>query len=109
MPVASLAIPVVPARTMRSPIAGIGTGLLAHREIIEVTGSGHQLSVLRCRWAVRIAATRAYFAHFSGECLKPETGWRMTESAANHSLHSLFIRENTGNFVDLARFCTDPS
>jgi hypothetical protein len=58
MPVASLAIPVVPARTMRSPIAGIGTGLLAHREIIEVTGSGHQLSVLRCRWAVRIAATR---------------------------------------------------
>jgi hypothetical protein len=40
MPVASLAISVVPARTLRSPTAGIGTELLAHREKIEVTRSG---------------------------------------------------------------------
>jgi hypothetical protein len=40
VPVASLAISVVPARTLRSPTAGIGTELLAHREKIEVTRSG---------------------------------------------------------------------
>jgi hypothetical protein len=74
---------------MRSPIAGIGTGLLAHREIIEATGSGHQLSVLRCRWAVRIAATRAYFAHFRGECLKPETGWRSGRTMARTGLRMM--------------------
>jgi hypothetical protein len=38
--VASLAILAVPARTLRSPTAGIGTELLAHREKIEVTRSG---------------------------------------------------------------------
>ena len=37
VPFASLAISVVPARTLRSPTAGIGTELLAHREKIEVT------------------------------------------------------------------------
>jgi hypothetical protein len=40
VPVASLAILVVPARTLRSSTAGIGTELLAHREKIEVTRSG---------------------------------------------------------------------
>ena len=35
-----LAISFVPARTLRSPTAGIGTELLAHREKIEVTRSG---------------------------------------------------------------------
>jgi hypothetical protein len=40
VPVASLAILVVPARTLRSPTAGIGTELLAHREKIEVTRRG---------------------------------------------------------------------
>jgi hypothetical protein len=40
VPAASLAILVVPARTLRSPTAGIGTELLAHREKIEVTRSG---------------------------------------------------------------------
>ena len=40
MTVVSLAISVVPARTLRSPTAGIGTELLAHREKIEVTRSG---------------------------------------------------------------------
>src|SRR5258708_28268781 len=40
VPVASLAILVVPVRTLRSPTAGIGTELLAHREKIEVTRSG---------------------------------------------------------------------
>jgi hypothetical protein len=34
VPVASLAILVVPARTLRSPTAGIGTELLARREKI---------------------------------------------------------------------------
>jgi hypothetical protein len=40
VPVASLAILVVPARTSLSPTAGIGTELLAHKEKIEVTRSG---------------------------------------------------------------------
>ena len=40
VPVASLAISVVSARTLRSPIVGIGTELLAHREKIEVTRHG---------------------------------------------------------------------
>src|SRR5260370_36568368 len=40
VPVASLAILVVPARTLRLPTAGIGTELVAHREKIEVTRSG---------------------------------------------------------------------
>ena len=40
VPFASLAISVVPARTLRSPIVGIGTKLLAHREKIEVTQHG---------------------------------------------------------------------
>src|SRR3984893_2671072 len=38
--VASLAISVCPARTLRSPTAGIGNELLAHREKIEITRSG---------------------------------------------------------------------
>jgi hypothetical protein len=37
---APLAISVVPARTLRSPQAGIGTELLAHGEKIEATRSG---------------------------------------------------------------------
>ena len=37
VPFASLAISVISARTLRSPIVGIGTELLAHREKIEVT------------------------------------------------------------------------
>jgi hypothetical protein len=40
MPVESLAILGLPARTLRSPTAGIGTELLARREKIEVTRSG---------------------------------------------------------------------
>src|ERR1700682_2073879 len=40
MPAVSLAISVVPARTLRWPTAGIGTELLAHREKIEITRSG---------------------------------------------------------------------
>ena len=40
MTVVSLAISVVPARTLRSPTAGIGTEFLAHREKIEVTRAG---------------------------------------------------------------------
>jgi hypothetical protein len=46
-------------RTLRSSTAGIGTELLAPRERIEVTRRAHHLSVLRCRWAVRIGPTRA--------------------------------------------------
>jgi len=40
VPFASLAISAASARTLRSPIAGIGTELLAHREKIEVTRNG---------------------------------------------------------------------
>jgi hypothetical protein len=35
-----LAMSVLPARTLRSPTAGIGTELLAPREKVEVTRSG---------------------------------------------------------------------
>jgi hypothetical protein len=74
--VASLAISVVPARTLGSPTAGIGTELLAHREKIEVTRSGAPFE----RSPVPMSRphrhhTRAV-AHFPGECLKPETRWR---------------------------------
>jgi hypothetical protein len=99
--VASLAISVVPARTLGSPTAGIGTELLAHRERIEVTRSDPPFERSPVPMGVRIGPTRAQFAHFPGECLKPETGWRMTQSDANRSTQS---RENTGNFVDLRRF-----
>jgi len=61
---------------LRSPTAGIGTELLAHREKIEVTRSGSPFERSPVPMALRIAATRARFAHFPGECLKPETGWR---------------------------------
>jgi hypothetical protein len=40
VPVAWLATSMVPVRALRSPTAGIGTELLAHREKIEVTRSG---------------------------------------------------------------------
>jgi hypothetical protein len=40
LPVAWLPILAVPARTLRSPTAAIGTELLAHREKIEVTRCG---------------------------------------------------------------------
>jgi len=46
-------ISVLPARTLGSPTAGIGTELLAHREKIQMTRPGHNSSVLRCRWTVR--------------------------------------------------------
>ncbi len=58
---------------------------------------------------MRIATAGAQFAHFPGECLKPETRWRMTQSAANHPPRqiSLIIRENTGNFRDFGRPAVD--
>jgi len=74
--VASLAISVVSARTLRSPAAGIGTELLAHREKIEVTRSGSTFERYPVPIGLRIAAAHGQFAHFPGECLKPETRWR---------------------------------
>jgi hypothetical protein len=71
VPFASLAISVVPARTLRSPIVGIGTKLLAHREKIEVTQHGSPC------------------ARSPGECLKSETRWRMAQSDANYSLRQV--------------------
>jgi hypothetical protein len=76
VPVASQAKSVVPAWTLRSPTAGIGTELLAHREKIEVTPSGSpfERSPVPMGRAHR-RYTRA-FALFPGECLKLETRWR---------------------------------
>jgi len=74
--VASLAISVVPARTLRSPTAGIGTELLADREKIEVTRSGAPFECSPVPMARAHRPTRAQFAHFPGECLKSETRWR---------------------------------
>jgi len=54
------------------------------------------LSVLRCRWPVRIAPTRAQFAHFSGECFKPETRWR--SGVDSNSRFRLFSAKS-GNFL----------
>ena len=76
MPVASLAISMAPARTLRSPTAGIGTELLAHREKIEVTRPGPPFERSPVPMGRAIPATHAQFAHFLGERLKPETGWR---------------------------------
>jgi hypothetical protein len=56
--------------------AGIGTELLADREKIEVTRGGSPSERSPVPMALRIAATRARFAYFPGECLKPETRWR---------------------------------
>src|ERR1019366_4966775 len=38
--------------------------------------TAQHVRALRCRWGLRIATARAQFAHFPGECLKPETAWR---------------------------------
>jgi hypothetical protein len=75
--VASLAISAASARTLRSPM-GWHRHRIARpqRENRSVRAAANHLSVLRCRWPVRIALTRAQFAHFPGECLKPETRWR---------------------------------
>jgi len=40
---------------------------------------------LPCRWAVRMATTRAQFAYFPGECLKPETRWRSEMNSNSRS------------------------
>jgi len=44
---------------LRSPTAGIGTELLAHREKIEVTRNGSPIERSPVPMAVRIAAARA--------------------------------------------------
>jgi hypothetical protein len=56
--------------------AGIGTELLAHREKIEMTQPGSQFERSPVPMGRAIAATHGQFAHFLGECLKPETRWR---------------------------------
>jgi hypothetical protein len=83
--VASLAISLVPAQTLRSPTAGIGTELIAPREKIEVTRNGAPFERSPVPMGRAIAAIHAQFAHFHGERLKPETRWRMRQSAANRS------------------------
>ena len=76
VPGASLAISVVPARTLRSPTVGIGTELLAHREKIEVTGHGSKCA----RSPVPMGRAHRHYTRavcaLPGECLKPETRWR---------------------------------
>jgi hypothetical protein len=89
VPVASPAISVVPARTLRSPTAGIGTELLAHREIIEVTRSGARFLHSPVPMGRAIPATHAQFAHFHGQCLKPETGWRSGRTMARTGLRMM--------------------
>jgi hypothetical protein len=56
--------------------AGIGTELLAHREKSEMTQPGSQFERSPVPMGRAIAATHGQFAHFLGECLKPETRWR---------------------------------
>ena len=90
VPVASLAISVVPARTLRLPTAGIGTELLAHREKIEVTrhDSTYMLSPVPVRPAHR-PHTRA-FCGLPGEGFKSETAWRSgMDSNPQYRLSSL--------------------
>ena len=95
VPVASLAISITPARTLRSPTARIGTELLANREKIEVTRSGAPFERSPVPMAVRIAAARAQFAHFPEKCLKPETGWR---SEPNSNSRFRFLNWQTRAF-----------
>ncbi len=76
VPFASLPISVVSVRTLRSPLVGIGTELLSHREKIEVTR--HRSRCARSPVPMGRAhshCTRAV-SHFPEECLKPETRWR---------------------------------
>ena len=69
-------ISVLPARTLGSPTAGIGTELLAHREKIQMTRPGSQFERSPVPIDRAIAATHAQFAHFRGECHEPDTRWR---------------------------------
>jgi len=78
-------ISVLPARTLGSPTAGIGTELLAHREKIQMTRPGSQFERSPVPMDRAIAATHAQSAHFPGEYPQPETRWRMVQSDANCS------------------------
>ena len=79
--VASLAISMLPARTSGSPTAGICTGLFARREKIAVTRSGSPFEHSPVPMGRAHRPTRAQFAHFPGECLKPKTRWRSGEDS----------------------------
>jgi hypothetical protein len=76
MRVASLAISVVPARTLRSPTADIGTELLANREKIEVTRRDSTCVLSPVPVRRHIVPTSGLFAVIPGECSKAETRWR---------------------------------
>ena len=66
----------VPAGTLRSQSAAIGTELLARREKIERTRHGSKCKRSPVPMARAHRTPRAQFAHFPGECLNPETRWR---------------------------------
>jgi len=72
-------------RTLRSPTAGIGTELFAPREKIEATRNSSPFERSPVPMGPANRHARAQFAHFPGERLKPETRWRMTQSAAKSS------------------------
>jgi hypothetical protein len=93
--VASLAISVLPARTLRSPTAGTGTELVAHRE--EIEGMRRSSTFERSPVPVSRANRRAHphFAHFPREYLKPETRWR---SELNSNSRFRFLNWQTRAF-----------
>jgi len=93
-----------PCPDVASPMVRIGTELLApQRENRSDSQRLENVRALRCRWCMRNPRTRAQFARFPGESLKPETGRRMKQSGSKPSLrsNSLINRENTGNLFDL--------
>jgi hypothetical protein len=86
--IASLAIPVVRARTLRSPTAVIGTELLAHGEIIEMTCTAHHFERSPVTMSRAQRHTRAYLHHYPRECLKPKTRWRSEMNSNSHATSS---------------------
>ncbi len=76
VPFASLAISAASLRTLRSPMVGIGTELLAHREKIEVTRSGSPFERSPVPMARAHRPTRELFGVLSELVPEIETGWR---------------------------------
>jgi hypothetical protein len=97
--VASLAILAVPARTLRSPTAGIGTEFPPHREKIELTRSGSPFERSPVPMGRAHRPYTAQFAIIPGECLKPETRWR--RGVDSNYRFRMFWREN-GRFLPVS-------
>ena len=85
MLVVSLAISMLPARTFRSPTAGIGTELLAHREKIEMTRHGSKCA------RSPVPMVRAYRRYTRAVCALPRRMPQTQDSLAERSEFELSV------------------